>query len=159
PVSAPLFLQLPRPPPTPPPLPYTTLFRSRRSLEPRRLPRRQHPRPRPRHGTVHPGRRILQIDRRARQPRQLQPRRERRAEGFDVDRKSTRLNSSHVSISYAVFCLKKKNPHSITPTTEEQVTATAAHTSPDVGLAADAPRRAPQSVWSKVSGRARGQLL
>src|SRR5699024_12012360 len=30
-------------------------------------------------------------------------------EGFDLDRKSTRLNSSHVSISYAVFCLKKKN--------------------------------------------------
>src|SRR5207249_10549372 len=27
----------------------------------------------------------------------------------DADRKSTRLNSSHVSISYAVFCLKKKN--------------------------------------------------
>src|SRR5437868_15430086 len=27
------------------------------------------------------------------------------------DRKSTRLNSSHVSISYAVFCLKKKNPN------------------------------------------------
>src|SRR5438067_8882757 len=27
------------------------------------------------------------------------------------DRKSTRLNSSHVSISYAVFCLKKKNSH------------------------------------------------
>src|SRR5207249_5689097 len=26
----------------------------------------------------------------------------------DADRKSTRLNSSHVSISYAVFCLKKK---------------------------------------------------
>src|SRR5689334_24526574 len=26
------------------------------------------------------------------------------------DRKSTRLNSSHSSISYAVFCLKKKNP-------------------------------------------------
>src|SRR5437868_10665755 len=31
------------------------------------------------------------------------------AERFDLsDRKSTRLNSSHVSISYAVFCLKKK---------------------------------------------------
>src|SRR5690606_41798344 len=31
----------------------------------------------------------------------------------DSDRKSTRLNSSHVKISYAVFCLKKKNnvPH------------------------------------------------
>src|SRR5699024_829355 len=27
---------------------------------------------------------------------------------FHLDRKSTRLNSSHVSISYAVFCLKKK---------------------------------------------------
>src|SRR5436309_3718685 len=27
------------------------------------------------------------------------------------DRKSTRLNSSHVKISYAVFCLKKKNLH------------------------------------------------
>src|SRR5699024_12525769 len=34
-----------------------------------------------------------------------------------IDRKSTRLNSSHVSISYAVFCLKKKNdrhrPHAL----------------------------------------------
>src|SRR5437868_7914094 len=28
--------------------------------------------------------------------------------GRGLDRKSTRLNSSHVSISYAVFCLKKK---------------------------------------------------
>src|SRR4051812_49798907 len=27
---------------------------------------------------------------------------------FQIDRKSTRLNSSHMSISYAVFCLKKK---------------------------------------------------
>src|SRR5690606_40852358 len=31
--------------------------------------------------------------------------------GYDPDRKSTRLNSSHVKISYAVFCLKKKNKH------------------------------------------------
>src|SRR5690625_6200775 len=30
--------------------------------------------------------------------------------GRGADRKSTRLNSSHVAISYAVFCLKKKNP-------------------------------------------------
>src|SRR4051794_41716154 len=29
--------------------------------------------------------------------------------GREQDRKSTRLNSSHPSISYAVFCLKKKN--------------------------------------------------
>src|SRR5438874_3898397 len=28
-----------------------------------------------------------------------------------LDRKSTRLNSSHVEISYAVFCLKKKKAH------------------------------------------------
>src|SRR5438132_8247652 len=32
--------------------------------------------------------------------------------GFYGDRKSTRLNSSHTVISYAVFCLKKKNKHS-----------------------------------------------
>src|SRR5690554_7550637 len=31
-------------------------------------------------------------------------------EDMKEDRKSTRLNSSHVRISYAVFCLKKKNP-------------------------------------------------
>src|SRR3712207_8629794 len=30
---------------------------------------------------------------------------------FAVDRKSTRLNSSHANISYAVFCLKKKKKH------------------------------------------------
>src|SRR3712207_7961692 len=30
------------------------------------------------------------------------------------DRKSTRLNSSHANISYAVFCLKKKKNHKIT---------------------------------------------
>src|SRR5690625_3677593 len=30
------------------------------------------------------------------------------------DRKSTRLNSSHVAISYAVFCLKKKKEHRLT---------------------------------------------
>src|SRR5205814_7503293 len=28
---------------------------------------------------------------------------------FQLDRKSTRLNSSHLGISYAVFCLEKKN--------------------------------------------------
>src|SRR5262245_65270120 len=32
----------------------------------------------------------------------------RRAEVRPLDRKSTRLNSSHLGISYAVFCLKKK---------------------------------------------------
>src|SRR5437667_2789105 len=33
---------------------------------------------------------------------------QRRAEEQRQDRKSTRLNSSHITISYAVFCLKKK---------------------------------------------------
>src|SRR5437868_11210187 len=42
------------------------------------------------------------------------------------DRKSTRLNSSHVSISYAVFCLKKKK------TIEAAAIQTDVHTS-DVG--------------------------
>src|SRR5699024_11691602 len=50
-------------------------------------------------------RRSIDFDKLERQPGDpedtLQP--------FSLDRKSTRLNSSHVSISYAVFCLKKKN--------------------------------------------------
>src|SRR2546426_5993006 len=33
--------------------------------------------------------------------------------GANTDRKSTRLNSSHLVISYAVFCLKKKKKHDI----------------------------------------------
>src|SRR2546426_6034602 len=36
------------------------------------------------------------------------PRSGRELETYSVDRKSTRLNSSHLVISYAVFCLKKK---------------------------------------------------
>src|SRR2546427_5819560 len=43
-----------------------------------------------------------------------------------IDRKSTRLNSSHSQISYAVFCLKKKNKH-----TEHKN-----HLLPDSGLSA-----------------------
>src|SRR2546430_12348291 len=41
-----------------------------------------------------------------RQPLEILPRKSVRAAG--LDRKSTRLNSSHSQISYAVFCLKKK---------------------------------------------------
>src|SRR3712207_7127195 len=37
------------------------------------------------------------------------PRVEAALAGAGLDRKSTRLNSSHANISYAVFCLKKKN--------------------------------------------------
>src|SRR3712207_6877909 len=63
--------------------PYTTLFRSE--------PRRSKPR-----------RSLLQAARAPRPcPRSRRP--------FQEDRKSTRLNSSHANISYAVFCLKKKH--------------------------------------------------
>src|SRR3712207_7394993 len=37
------------------------------------------------------------------------PRTRNNPHGLMIDRKSTRLNSSHANISYAVFCLKKKN--------------------------------------------------
>src|SRR5436305_5412390 len=50
--------------------------------------------------------------------------------GFDKDRKSTRLNSSHVRISYAVFCLKKKTPQDRgTPGSDRRGTG-ALHASP-----------------------------
>src|SRR3712207_7718342 len=39
---------------------------------------------------------------------------DREVEQRGVDRKSTRLNSSHANISYAVFCLKKKNSSHLT---------------------------------------------
>src|SRR5207248_10675487 len=38
----------------------------------------------------------------------------------DLDRKSTRLNSSHRTISYAVFCLKKKKKNNIQETNSNQ---------------------------------------
>src|SRR5437867_10735128 len=70
--------------------PYTTLFRS--ALRPRRR--------------VGPGRRA----RRSGEGRGgLVAVWLRRGERCGADRKSTRLNSSHRTISYAVFCLKKKN--------------------------------------------------
>src|SRR5437762_8256836 len=50
-----------------------------------------------------------------------------------LDRKSTRLNSSHRCISYAVFCLKKKNNHNLyltRTTTEHQSSAHVSSTIP-----------------------------
>src|SRR5215208_8141332 len=76
-----VFFLMIRRPPRSTLFPYTTLFRS-----PPRLLRS------PRRGRRRGG----CVDRRSRG---------RRTRG---DRKSTRLNSSHVAISYAVFCLKKK---------------------------------------------------
>src|SRR5438445_3058503 len=43
------------------------------------------------------------------------------SDGVKRDRKSTRLNSSHANISYAVFCLKKKKKHKKTENNENQV--------------------------------------
>src|SRR5690606_39976073 len=43
----------------------------------------------------------------------------RRRSAPSADRKSTRLNSSHVKISYAVFCLKKKNNKRMTTNAEK----------------------------------------
>src|SRR5690625_5934431 len=42
--------------------------------------------------------------------------------GRRTDRKSTRLNSSHVAISYAVFCLKKKNIIKVIHRAHQEVT-------------------------------------
>src|SRR3712207_7226693 len=69
--------------------PYTTLFRSRQHR--RHAVPRLRPQPRDaRHGRLH-GDAVI-----------------RRSPDKAGDRKSTRLNSSHANISYAVFCLKKK---------------------------------------------------
>src|SRR5206468_4535996 len=43
--------------------------------------------------------------------------------GLRADRKSTRLNSSHDQISYAVFCLKKKKKHMIVQTETHNLAA------------------------------------
>src|SRR5262245_64679222 len=57
--------------------------------------------------------------------RQRRPEHRRRARDRDVpDRKSTRLNSSHLGISYAVFCLKKKKKKKNTQTKQQKTTYT-----------------------------------
>src|SRR3712207_7231911 len=45
----------------------------------------------------------------------------------EADRKSTRLNSSHANISYAVFCLKKKKKTNITLNLQYNHNASATH--------------------------------
>src|SRR5699024_12859888 len=101
--SDPFFLcPMIRPPPRPTRFPYTTLFRSGRRvwMLPARLTARLL-----RNNPIFPE--LLEL--RGLLKRLVTPTRQgtpmRRG---TLDRKSTRLNSSHVSISYAVFCLKKK---------------------------------------------------
>src|SRR3712207_8744030 len=74
--------------------PYTTLFRSRAA---------DAARPHRRGGGPRAGG-ARSTERAHHRPRGLAPHHPR-----GQDRKSTRLNSSHANISYAVFCLKKKN--------------------------------------------------
>src|SRR5438034_4625949 len=73
--------------------PYTTLFRSPGDAAVVEVGSQ----PEPRIEGVGIGRLIVREEKRVRVDR-----------GREVDRKSTRLNSSHTVISYAVFCLKKK---------------------------------------------------
>src|SRR2546426_4286850 len=92
--------------------PYTTLFRSRQ-------PRREGPRP---VGCLHlmaGGRsfRLERFDRCSERGDQSSDRIVR----VGRDRKSTRLNSSHLVISYAVFCLKKKKRIDAPTTTSTSV--------------------------------------
>src|SRR5690349_22849872 len=51
----------------------------------------------------------------------------KRPAGSRQDRKSTRLNSSHVEISYAVFCLKKKKKPNISTAHYHSITIMCAH--------------------------------
>src|SRR5690606_41314101 len=88
--------------------PYTTLFRSPR-------PHGGCPPHRAERGPRHPRRVRLRGQAAWPDDRAPQDRPRDRRDGLlrvqpvpPVDRKSTRLNSSHVKISYAVFCLKKK---------------------------------------------------
>src|SRR5690606_41451090 len=100
------------PPPPPSTLfPYTTLFRSWHAMPPcpgapRLAPAPRLVRPRLRRVTA---RRVnapcWELAQGKRRPSGRLPKTARSAA---QDRKSTRLNSSHVKISYAVFCLKKK---------------------------------------------------
>src|SRR3712207_7607742 len=85
--------------------PYTTLFRSQVPPE--------HPEP-PRADRVRGAHVVVLLQRddlTAHDPGRGEPARDREREHHrpEVDRKSTRLNSSHANISYAVFCLKKKH--------------------------------------------------
>src|SRR5256885_8673911 len=80
--------------------PYTTLFRSGKSFQGQRLRAHRRLREPP---TIEGRRRSPHGRRESRRSETHAPRR-----SCGLDRKSTRLNSSHLVISYAVFCLKKK---------------------------------------------------
>src|SRR5690606_41602662 len=102
-----LFLTLQRPP-RPTLFPYTTLFRSGHARRRRIRRRRTVAAGRLRHGhlAIRPDGREIGAAATSLSRRRLSS--HTRGIRSSGDRKSTRLNSSHVKISYAVFCLKKK---------------------------------------------------
>src|SRR5690606_41606108 len=105
--SAFFFLLVPRPPSSTL-FPYTTLFRSRGLVRFLFVLRAQDGFLVIRHGTRLSDRSLDSFLDRCHNVSNGAAVRQRDLELF-VDRKSTRLNSSHVKISYAVFCLKKKS--------------------------------------------------
>src|ERR1035438_5144604 len=68
-----------------------------------------------------------------------------------LDRKSTRLNSSHLGISYAVFCLKKKNMQTQAAFTE--LAPTALQTSVQFPLEDGDPQRTGRPAHDQDDGR------
>src|SRR5690242_21172333 len=94
-----------RPPPSSTLFPYTTLFRSHARLLLEHLPSRDDVLE-SLAGALRPGGWLLVEDFDWATAALVDP--PSRAYTAVADRKSTRLNSSHMSISYAVFCLKKK---------------------------------------------------
>src|SRR5437773_9016876 len=95
-----------RRPPRPPLFPYTTLFRSGADRA-ARGPHRRGAQASRRQGAQMIGKTIAEVAEGDYAEIVRTVRREDIA-GFIEDRKSTRLNSSHITTSYAVFCLKKK---------------------------------------------------
>src|SRR2546422_8153984 len=87
--------------------PYTTLFRSQNALEPEQ--RREVGRIGPQGGEIDSRGLLVLAGALELEALADRLRRQRASEQDEQDRKSTRLNSSHGYISYAVFCLKKKN--------------------------------------------------
>src|SRR3712207_8993577 len=88
--------------------PYTTLFRSQHAQQPRA--EEQGAAPSPDHTQISCSSTSSVATERARRRRRARPlyRAGLLLGPHAADRKSTRLNSSHANISYAVFCLKKK---------------------------------------------------
>src|SRR3712207_8247724 len=84
--------------------PYTTLFRSQKS----RASRREASAEEKTNGRAQCQRNRSHVRGRSGYAAALGDPRAARDDGHQIDRKSTRLNSSHANISYAVFCLKKK---------------------------------------------------